>query len=104
MDIAFTVRIIKGAPPLTSPRLEDSIWLMAIGIDKELDKALKMAGAALLDWLISEYALSLAESTQVLSTSIEYEIAEIADPYVEVVAKIRKETLRSLEKKSTGMH
>ena len=102
MDIAFTVRIIKNAPALTSPRVEDSTWLMAIGIDKELDKALKIAGAALLDWLLSEYELSLAESTQVLSTSIEYEIAEIADPSVEVVAKIRKELLKSLIKKYPG--
>ncbi len=104
MDIAFSVRIIKNAPSMTSPLLEDSIWLMAIGIDKELDKALKIAGGSLLDWLLSEYELSLAESTQVLSTSIEYEIAEIADPYVEVVAKIRKDLLTSLRKKSTGIH
>jgi hypothetical protein len=33
-----------------------------------------------------------------LSTSIEYTIAEIADPQVEVVAKIKKEVLKTLMK------
>ena len=42
--------------------------------------------------------LNLIESTQVMSTSIEYEIAEIEDPEIVVVAKIRKEILKSLEK------
>jgi hypothetical protein len=39
----------------------------------------------------------LQEATQVLSTSIEYTIAEIADPQVEVVAKIKKEILKTLK-------
>ncbi len=42
--------------------------------------------------------MSLVEATQVISTSIEYTIAEIADPNVEVVAKIRKEILKGLKK------
>jgi hypothetical protein len=33
-----------------------------------------------------------------MSTSIEYTIAEIADPEVEVVAKIKKEALKTLKK------
>jgi len=52
----------------------------------------------LLEWLQQDYHLSLQEATQVLSTSIEYTIAEIADPQVEVVAKIKKEVLKTLMK------
>jgi hypothetical protein len=33
-----------------------------------------------------------------MSTSVEYDIAEIADPEVEVVAKIKKKVLRALKK------
>jgi hypothetical protein len=40
----------------------------------------------------------LQEATQVLSTSIEYTIAEIADPQVEVVAMIKKKVLKTLKK------
>jgi amidase len=71
---------------------------MAIGLDKKLDGALKIATSNLLDWLQTDYHLSLQEATQVVSTSIEYTIAEIADPEVEVVAKIRKTILQNLNK------
>jgi amidase len=72
---------------------------MAIGIDNSLDGALKNATSGLLEWLQNEYHLNLVEATQVISTSIEYNIAEIADPNVEVVAKMKKEILKGLLQK-----
>ncbi len=99
MDIEFTVQIIKKKfLSLAYPRVEDSIDRMAIGIDKSLDNAIKIATAGLLEWLQSDYELTLQEATQVLSTSIEYTIAEIADPKVEVIAKIKKTTLKGIKK------
>jgi len=99
MDVEFTVKLIKSDTlKLTYPRVEDSVYIMAIGIDKSLDNALKIATAGLLDWLQNDYHLSLPEASQVISTSIEYTIAEIADPEVEVVAKIKKEILKGLKK------
>jgi len=99
LNIEFTVRVIKKAVlSLNYPRVEDSIYLMTTGFDKSLDDALKMATAGLLEWLQQDYHLSLQEATQVMSTSIEYTIAEIADPDVEVVAKIKKEVLKTLKK------
>ncbi len=99
LDVEFTVKIIKKEVlQLTYPRVEDSLYIMAIGLSKSLDNALKIATAGLLDWLQIDYHLSLEEATQVMSTAIEYTIAEIADPEVEVVAKIKKEILRGLKK------
>ncbi len=99
LNIAFTVQVIKKESlSIRYPRIEDSTYLMATGMDKSLDEALKIATAGLLDWLQHDYHLSLQEATQVMSTSIEYTIAEIADPEVEVVAKIKKEVLRQLKK------
>jgi acetamidase/formamidase len=46
--------------------------------------------------LKKNYQLSNQEATQVLSTSIEYRIAEIADPEVIVVARIRKDLVKTL--------
>ena len=40
----------------------------------------------------------MAEATQVMGTTIEYTIAEIADPEVVVVAKIKKEWLAGIKK------
>ena len=99
LDIEFTVKVIKkDSLKVIYPRIEDSIYIMAVGLDKSLDNALKIATAGLLDWLQADYHLSLQEATQVMSTSIEYSIAEIADRDVEIVAKIPKQILRGLKK------
>jgi len=99
LDVEFSVRVIKKEVlSLNYPRVEDSIYLMTTGFDKSLDEALKVATSGLLEWLQQDYHLSLQEASQVMSTSIEYSIAEIADPEVEVVAKIKKEVLKTLKK------
>ena len=83
---------------MTYPKVEDQVYIMTVGLDKSLDNALKIATSGLLNWLQNDYHLSLQEATQVMSTSVEYTIAEIADPEVEVVAKIKKEILKGLKK------
>lgn len=99
LNVEFTTRVIKKEVlSLNYPRVEDSTFLMATGFDKSLDEALKIATKGLLEWVQQDYHLSLQEATQVMSTSIEYTIAEIADPQVEVVAKIKKEVLKTLKK------
>jgi amidase len=99
LNIEFSVRVIKKEVlSLAYPRVEDSTYLMATGFGKSLDNALKTATTGLLEWLQEDYHLSLKEATQVLSTSIEYTVAEIADPQVEVVALIKKEILKTLKK------
>jgi acetamidase/formamidase len=99
LDVDFTVRLIKNPGyELTYPRIENQIYLMAIGLDKDLDGALILANSNLLSWLQTEYKLSLEEATQVMSTSVEYTIAEVADKDVGVVAKIKKEILGGIKK------
>jgi acetamidase/formamidase len=98
LDVDFTVKIIKSdSLQLKYPRIEDSVYIMAIGTAKTLDKAIKIASSGLLDWLQKDFHITLQEATQVMSTTIEYTIAEIADPEVVVVAKIRKELLKGLK-------
>ncbi|TWW01345.1 acetamidase/formamidase family protein [Chitinophaga pinensis] len=97
MDVIFSVRLIrKGTMPLNYPRAEDDKYIMAMGVHKELKNALKIASANLLDWLQYQHDLTLQEATQVMSTTIEYTIAEIADPEQMVVAKIEKKKLKDL--------
>ncbi|MES1222526.1 MAG: acetamidase/formamidase family protein, partial [Bacteroidota bacterium] len=99
MNVEFTVHLIKKPPqPLTNPRVEDALYIMAIGIDKTINDAFKSATEELLKWLQQDYKLSIQEAVQVASTSVEYTIAEIADPKVAVVAKIKKELLKNLTK------
>ncbi len=99
LDVVFTIKVIKSELlQLSTPRVEDSLYIMSVGIAEKLDNALKMATADLLVWLQKDFQLSIAEGTQVLSTGIEYRIAEIADPEVIVVAKIKKDLLKTLVK------
>ncbi|MBS1663365.1 MAG: acetamidase/formamidase family protein [Bacteroidetes bacterium] len=97
MDVVFSVQLIKN-DSLQYPRVEDNEYIMALGTAKETPEALKLATKNLLDWLQKDYHLTLHEATQVMSTTIEYGIAEIADPNVVVTAKIKKEKLRSINK------
>ncbi len=97
MDIEFTVQLIKNPmQTLTHPRVTNAEYIMAIGTDKNIDDALKMATEELIKWLQQDYKLTIQEAAQVVSTSIEYTIAEIADPNVAIVAKIKKELLKGL--------
>ncbi len=97
MDISFTVRVIKQPiRQLDNPRAEDSTRMMSIGIGKNLDKALQNATTDLVNWLQEDWHLSKEESAAVVSTSMKYEIAQIADPEVAVVATISKSILAGL--------
>src|SRR5580704_8371482 len=99
MDIAFTIKIIKSPQHIPLfPRIEDPSYIMATGMDKSLDEAIKRSTQNLLDWLQNDYHLSIQEASQVISSSVEYVVAEIADPDVEIVAKIKKETIKGLKK------
>jgi amidase len=92
LDVTFTVKLIKGQS-LAYPQAEDATYIMTLGSGEKLEDALKTASAGMLSWLQKDFQLTLQEATQVMSTTIEYTIAEIADPEVIVVAKIRKDAL-----------
>ena len=99
MSFEFTVRVIKnGANELSHPRVEDSSYIMAFGIEKNLDEALKSATQNLLNWLQKDYRLSYLEATQVIGTSVNYFIPKIAATKVEMVAMISKRILSDLKK------
>ena len=98
MNVRFSVTVLKAdSLPLTDPRVEDEEYIMALGTDKNLAEAVRKASKNLLDWLQRDYRLGLGEATQVMSTTIEYSIAEIADPNVVAVARIRKKLLQGLK-------
>jgi len=95
MDVEFTVNLIQGKST-QGPRFENDEYLMASGIAGSLDDALRQATTELARWLERDYKLSPNESNVVLGTSIRYEIAEVVDPQVHVVAKVSKAVLAPL--------
>jgi amidase len=95
MDVEFSVAVLRDKY-IGTPRAEDGDYLMAIGLAGSLDDALRIGTSELATWLQADYQLSPAEAAMVLGTSIEYDIAEVADRNVGVVAKIRKNSVSAL--------
>jgi amidase len=96
MDVEFTVDLIRGQST-QGPRFENDEYLMASGIGGGLQDALQQATTELARWLERDYKLGPNESNIVLGTSIRYDIAEVVDPQVHIVAKISKTVLATLK-------
>ena len=96
MDVEFTVDLIKGQST-GGPRFENDEYLMSSGIGNSLSEALQLATTQLVNWLQRDYKLEPNEAAIVLGTAIRYDIAEVVDPLVHVVAKIRKDTVALLK-------
>jgi acetamidase/formamidase len=95
MDVEFTVDVIakKG---IRGPRVESATHVMAMGLGGSLDDAFRAATANMAQWLTEEYKLTPSETAQVLGTSAEYKVSEVADRNAGIVLKINKERLLTL--------
>jgi len=80
------------------PRFENAEYWMASGIANSLPEAVQYATSNLSGWLEDEYGLNASEIAVVLGTGVHYEIAELVDPQVHVVAKIAKSMLAPIPK------
>jgi amidase len=97
MDVEFTVNLISGKNP-GAPRAENEEYIMAMGIAGSLPDALRNATTSLARWIEQDYHLTPNETAIVLGTSIRYDIAEVVDPQVNIVAKLSKAVLAQLPK------
>jgi hypothetical protein len=70
---------------------------MASGIANSLPEALQVATSELARWLERDYHLSPNESNIILGAAIRYDIAEVVDPQVHIVAKVSKSLLAALK-------
>jgi amidase len=95
MDVEFTVDVIPGKR-VPGPRVESATHIMAMGLAGSLDDAFRGATANMAQWLADEYKLTPSEVAQVLGTSAEYKVSEVADRNAGIVLKIDKERLKSL--------
>lgn len=97
MDVEFTVNLIRGKS-IGQPRFENDNYVMVSGIGGSLDEALREATTGLSRWLEQEYKLNAGEVAMVLGSSMRYDIAEVVDPKVHVVAKLNKAVLMRIAK------
>jgi acetamidase/formamidase len=95
MDVEFTVDVVPHKS-LMSPRVESGTHIMAMGLAGSLDDAFRAATANMAQWLTDDYKLTPSEIAQVLGTSAEYKVSEVADRNAGIVLKIDKRRLQSL--------
>ncbi len=95
MDVEFTIDVIPGKR-IQGPRVESATHIMAMGLAGSLDDAFRGATANMAQWLTEEYKLTPSEVAQVLGTSAEYKVSEVADRNAGMVLKISKERLKAL--------
>jgi amidase len=95
MDVEFMVDVIPGKR-IGGPRVESATHIMAMGLAGSLDDAFRSATANMAEWLTDEYKLTPSEVAQVLGTSAEYKVSEVADRNAGIVLKINKERLKTL--------
>jgi acetamidase/formamidase len=94
-EYSFTVDIVRNKR-IPMPRSENAQFRMASGIANSLQEAVAAATTNLAQWLTDDYKLNANEVALVLGTSVKYDIAELVDPLVHVVAKIEKSVLEKI--------
>jgi acetamidase/formamidase len=99
MDIELLVDVIPRKST-AMPRAEDDEYLMAMGIAGSLTEAFQIATTVMARWLEEAHVLSAADVASVLGTAMRYDIAEVVDPDVNVVAKVPKKALAQIPKPS----
>src|SRR5215470_850460 len=97
MDWTVTVDVIRNLL-IQNPCLENADYWMASGIANSLPEAVQAATTNLSRFLEEQYKLNANEIGIVLGTAIRYNIGELVDPLVHVVASIEKRSLSRIGK------
>lgn len=92
MHVRLQVDVLKGRK-LAWPRFENNDYIMAVGIYRPLDDALRIAFTELVRWMHESYGLSEMDSYELLSKTAEIHLDEMVDPNYVIVAKIHKKFL-----------
>lgn len=96
MEVEFTVDVQTNVP-FFRPRIESDEYVMFSGVANSLGEAVQAATSAMSRYLATRYGLNPAEAGVVLGSSMKYDIAEVVDPRVHVVAKLSKKVLEGLK-------
>ena len=95
LDVEFSIELIRNKN-IGSPRHEDAQFLMASGIGGSLDLAFRRATTSLARWLEQDYKLSRSEVALIMGTGVQYDIGEVVDGDIHVVARYPKRLLTGI--------
>jgi amidase len=94
MKARFKFDLVKGKST-GWPRLENEHELMATGIYRPVDDAVRIAVTELVDWVHRDYGLSELDAYELFSKVGKLHLTEMVDPNYVVVASIDKKYLPS---------
>ncbi len=92
MKVQLQVDLVKNKK-IAWPRFENENYIMAVGIYRPLDDALRIAYTELIHWIHDSYGLSEMDAYELLSKVGEVHLDEMVDPNYVVVAKVNKKFL-----------
>jgi acetamidase/formamidase len=96
-DVDFSVDVIKGES-YPQVRAETKDYLISFGVSGSVTESIQASTAQLVEWLKKDYRMSDSEVALFLGAVLKYDIAELVDPHVNVVAKVPKVSLASFKK------
>lgn len=97
VDITFSVDVIKGyATPQV--RAETKDYLISFGVSGSVPESIQVATTQLAEWVKHDYKLNDSEVALLFGDVLKYDIAELVDPHFDVVAKVPKSVLATLNK------
>jgi len=97
MNVRVQVDLIRNHK-IGWPRFENDSYLMAVGIYRPLEDALRIAFTELVGWIHDRYGLSEMDAYELLSKVAEVHLDEMVDPNYVIVAKINKKFLPPAKK------
>lgn len=92
LRVRLQVSVIKGKK-IAWPRFENEREIMAVGIYRPVDDALRIAFTQLVDWMHADYGLSKIDAYELLSKVAKIHLTEMVDPNYVVVASIERKYL-----------
>ncbi|MGA8630025.1 MAG: acetamidase/formamidase family protein [Terracidiphilus sp.] len=94
-DVTFTVSVIRGyATPQV--RAETKDYLISFGVSGSVPDSIQLATTQLAEWIKHDYHLNDSEVALFLGDNLKYDITELVDPHFNVVAKVPKSALATL--------
>ncbi len=92
LRVRLQIDLIRGKR-LSWPRFENNDEIMAVGVYRPVDDALRIAFTQLVEWIHTDYGLSELDAYELLSKTATIHLTEMVDPNYVVIAKINKKFL-----------
>jgi len=91
--------IVHKGKTIQWPRAEDDTHYMLMGIDHDLDRAMRLATLEVVKFLVEEKGMTAAKAFSLASIAVDFHAAEVVDGTQLIVGKIPKDVFLKKKKK-----